>query len=158
MATARCRRPEPPPCSPDRRWAVPLNVRPAIAGVGLTIGYGRRVRPHIDAGELVAVLEEYCEAFPGFFLYFSRRRHRSAALQALIEACAREGSGVDSRRTRPPLRGQRRSGLASVQRPGRSGAGRERGAPDVDPRWRSFFSAHNGSPRRDRFLPSPEAA
>jgi len=62
-----------------------LNVRLAIAGVGLTIIYDRRVRQHIDAGELVAVLEEYCEPFPGFYLYFPRRRHRSAALQALID-------------------------------------------------------------------------
>jgi DNA-binding transcriptional LysR family regulator len=62
-----------------------LNIRLAIAGVGLTIGYDRRVRPHIDAGALVPVLEEYCEPFPGFYLYFPRRRHRSAALQALID-------------------------------------------------------------------------
>lgn len=62
-----------------------LNVRLAIAGVGLTIIYDRRVRPLIDAGELVAVLKEYCEPFPGFYLYFPRRRHRSAALQALID-------------------------------------------------------------------------
>jgi DNA-binding transcriptional LysR family regulator len=43
------------------------------------------VREPIEAGELVTVLEEYCEPFPGFFLYFPRRRHRRAALQALID-------------------------------------------------------------------------
>jgi DNA-binding transcriptional LysR family regulator len=31
------------------------------------------------------VLEEYCAPFPGFYLYYPRRRHRRAALRALIE-------------------------------------------------------------------------
>lgn len=62
-----------------------LNVRLATAGVGLTIIYERTVRPHVEAGTLVPVLEKYSEPFPGFFLYFPRRRHRSAALRALID-------------------------------------------------------------------------
>jgi len=62
-----------------------LTVRLALAGVGLTIGYDQSVRPYIDAGELVHVLEEYCPPFPGFYLYFPRRQYRSAALSALID-------------------------------------------------------------------------
>ena len=62
-----------------------LNIRLAMAGIGLTITYQRLVRPQVKAGTLVQVLEEYCEPFPGFFLYFPRRRHRSAALRALID-------------------------------------------------------------------------
>jgi len=62
-----------------------LNIRLAMAGVGLTITYEGLVREQVDAGTLVPVLEEYCERFPGFFLYFPRRRHRSAALRALID-------------------------------------------------------------------------
>lgn len=67
-----------------------LNVRLAIAGVGLTIAFDRTVRHHIDAGELVPVLEEYCDPFPGYYLYFPRRKHRSAALQAPIDYVRRE--------------------------------------------------------------------
>lgn len=67
-----------------------LNLRLAIAGVGLTINYQRTVRPHVEAGTLVPVLEEYSEPFPGFFLYFPRRRHRSAALRALIDFVRKE--------------------------------------------------------------------
>lgn len=62
-----------------------LNIDLAVAGLGLTITYERAVRPHLEAGDLVTVLEEYCPPFPGFCLYFPRRRHRSATLQALID-------------------------------------------------------------------------
>jgi len=67
-----------------------LNIRLAIAGVGLTMAYVRSVRHHIDAGELVPVLEEYCEPFRGFYLCLPRRRHRSAALRAFIDHVRRE--------------------------------------------------------------------
>jgi len=67
-----------------------LNVRLALAGIGLTIIYERSVRAHVDAGTLVPVLGKYCEPFPGFFLYFPRRRHRSAALRALIDFVRQE--------------------------------------------------------------------
>jgi DNA-binding transcriptional LysR family regulator len=67
-----------------------LNIRLAMAGIGLTITYEGLVRPQVEEGILVSVLEEYCETFPGFFLYFPRRRHRSAALRALIDFVRKE--------------------------------------------------------------------
>ena len=62
-----------------------LNVRLAMAGVGLNFIYERSVRAQVEAGTLVPVLEEYSEPFPGFFLYYPRRRHQSAALRAFID-------------------------------------------------------------------------
>lgn len=62
-----------------------LNVRLAMAGVGLNFIYERSVRAQIEEGILVPVLEEYSEPFPGFFLYYPRRRHQSAALRAFID-------------------------------------------------------------------------
>ncbi len=62
-----------------------LNLRLCLAGVGLNMSWESWVRPRVDEGELVAVLEEYCPPFPGFYLYLPRRRQRSAALQALID-------------------------------------------------------------------------
>ena len=67
-----------------------LNIRLATAGIGLTITYEGLVRPQVEEGILVSVLEAYCERFPGFFLYFPRRRHRSAALRALIDFVRKE--------------------------------------------------------------------
>lgn len=62
-----------------------LTVRLALAGVGLTIGFYQSFRPHLDAAELVHVLQAYCPPFPGFYLYFPRRQFQSAALRALID-------------------------------------------------------------------------
>ncbi len=44
--------------------------RLALDGVGLTIGMEDTLRPYIERGELVAVLEKFCPPFPGFFLYY----------------------------------------------------------------------------------------
>lgn len=63
----------------------PLNLRLALAGVGLNMTWETWARPYIAAGELEPVLEKYCAPFPGFYLYYPRRRHRRAALRALIE-------------------------------------------------------------------------
>lgn len=62
-----------------------LNLQLCLAGAGLNMSWESWVRRQIERGELVPALEEYCPPFPGFYLYFPRRRQRSAALQALID-------------------------------------------------------------------------
>lgn len=62
-----------------------LLVRLALAGVGLAMVFEGRVRGLIARGELVAVLEEFSAAFPGFYLYYPQRQHASPALRAFIE-------------------------------------------------------------------------
>jgi DNA-binding transcriptional LysR family regulator len=62
-----------------------VNIRLARDGFGLTIVYEDQVRDEIARGELVAVLEKFCEAFPGHYLYYPQRRHTSPALRALID-------------------------------------------------------------------------
>ncbi|MBP0625525.1 hypothetical protein J8I82_37875 [Cupriavidus sp. LEh25] len=42
--------------------------------------------PHIKAGLLVPVLEEWWPLFPGYHLYYASRRHLSPALALVIEA------------------------------------------------------------------------
>jgi DNA-binding transcriptional LysR family regulator len=44
------------------------------------------VTEHLARGELVRVLEDWCPAFDGYFLYYPSRRHQSPALQALVNA------------------------------------------------------------------------
>jgi DNA-binding transcriptional LysR family regulator len=60
-------------------------VRTACAGGGITFGMEETFRPYLDRGELVAVLEQYCPRFPGFFLYFPNRRNLAPKLRALID-------------------------------------------------------------------------
>lgn len=62
-----------------------LMLRTALAGGGLTFGVEETFRPHLDSGELVAMLEDYCPPFAGFFLYFPARRNLAPKLRALVD-------------------------------------------------------------------------
>lgn len=62
-----------------------LNRRLAVAGMGVTMSFEAHVREAIERGELVRVLQKYCEPFAGYYLYYPQRRHASRALRALIE-------------------------------------------------------------------------
>jgi DNA-binding transcriptional LysR family regulator len=64
---------------------VDLVIRAALDGVGLAYLGEDRAAPHLDSGALVRVLEQWCQPFPGFFLYHPSRRQQPAALSALIE-------------------------------------------------------------------------
>jgi DNA-binding transcriptional LysR family regulator len=59
-------------------------VRAAIDGIGVAFVSDERVTAQLECGELVRVLEDWCQPFPGFFLYYPSRRQQPAALVALI--------------------------------------------------------------------------
>lgn len=61
-------------------------IRAAIDGVGLAFMSEEHAAPHLASGALVRVLQDWCQPFPGFFLYYPSRRHQPAALLALINA------------------------------------------------------------------------
>ena len=62
-----------------------LNRRFAVAGLGITLAFRNHVKEFLDRGELVTVLDKYCVAFPGYYLYYPQRRQASRALRALID-------------------------------------------------------------------------
>jgi DNA-binding transcriptional LysR family regulator len=64
---------------------VALIHRLARAGVGLTIAREERIRPFLEQGELVTVLEAYSAPFPGLYLYYPQRRQASPVLRALLD-------------------------------------------------------------------------
>ena len=64
---------------------VPLLIRAAIDGVGLTFLMEEHAAPYLANGQLVRVLEDWCEPFAGYFLYYPSRRQQPAALSALID-------------------------------------------------------------------------
>jgi DNA-binding transcriptional LysR family regulator len=58
----------------------------ALRGLGLTYMPEDQVREHLDQGELIRVLEDWCPPFPGYHLYYPNRRHASPAFALVVEA------------------------------------------------------------------------
>lgn len=61
-------------------------MRAALAGFGLAHVPEALARPHIAAGRLLAVLEEWWPTYPGYHLYYPSRRQSSPAFALLVEA------------------------------------------------------------------------
>ncbi len=65
---------------------VRMIVHAAAAGFGLACVPYDHVMEYVADGRLVAALEEYCEPFPGYHLYYPSRRQPSPAFALLVEA------------------------------------------------------------------------
>lgn len=61
-----------------------LALTAALDGVGIATLAEDHVRPYLQSGRLLEVLEDYAWLRDGFFLYYSTRRNMSASLQILI--------------------------------------------------------------------------
>ena len=64
---------------------VQLLIRAAVDGVGLAFLMEAHAAPLLERGELKRVLEDWCEPFVGYFLYYPSWRQQSPALTALID-------------------------------------------------------------------------
>jgi DNA-binding transcriptional LysR family regulator len=53
---------------------VQLLIRAAVDGVGLAFLMEEQAAPYLATGQLVRVLEDWCEPFAGYFLYYPSRR------------------------------------------------------------------------------------
>lgn len=62
-----------------------LMIQAALDGAGLIYMYETFVRQWVQQGRLEYVLEDWCPAVPGFYLYYPSGRNMSAALRALID-------------------------------------------------------------------------
>lgn len=63
----------------------------ALAGLGLAYLPEEAVLGDVAKGSLVRVLEEWCEPFPGYHLYYPSRRQPNAAFVILVEALRHRG-------------------------------------------------------------------
>jgi DNA-binding transcriptional LysR family regulator len=61
-----------------------LVISAALDGVGLAYMSEEHGAEHLASGALLKVLEDWCQPYPGFFLYYPSRRNQPAALAALI--------------------------------------------------------------------------
>lgn len=70
--------------------SVPI-LRAAVAGCGLGFLPEDMVEKEVTEGRLVRVLDDWCQAFPGYHLYYPNRREQSSALGVVIDALRHEG-------------------------------------------------------------------
>ncbi|HEX7874283.1 MAG TPA: LysR family transcriptional regulator [Sphingobium sp.] len=63
-----------------------FNLQAAVDGFGIAFVMEDAARPHLDAGQLVPLLEDWCQPFAGYHLYYPSRREHSAAFALLVEA------------------------------------------------------------------------
>jgi len=61
-----------------------LVIRGALQGVGLAFVAEQEIAAELADGHLIRVLEDWCQPYPGFFLYYPSRRQQTAALSALV--------------------------------------------------------------------------
>jgi DNA-binding transcriptional LysR family regulator len=65
---------------------VPMILEAAMAGHGIAMVMEDMVEQHIASGALVRVLEDWCEPFDGYYLYYPSRRQPLPAFALLVEA------------------------------------------------------------------------
>ena len=65
---------------------IALRLDAALAGLGLAYLPEDQMRPHLTAGRLVRVLEDWCPPFAGYHLYYPSHRQHTPAFALLIEA------------------------------------------------------------------------
>ena len=68
-----------------------LMLQAALDGLGFAYVPFDLMKPHIDAGRLVPVLEDWWPTFPGSHLYYANRRQIAPALALVIEALRYRG-------------------------------------------------------------------
>jgi len=61
-------------------------LKAALASFGLAFLPHELVQPHIAAGRLVAMLEDWTPPFPGYHLYYPSRRQPTSAFALLVDA------------------------------------------------------------------------
>lgn len=63
-----------------------LMLQAALDGLGFAYVPYDLMKPHIDAGQLIPVLEDWWPTFPGYHLYHANRRQIAPALALVIDA------------------------------------------------------------------------
>lgn len=63
----------------------PQKLTAVLEGAGLTYLPEDLVRPHIDAGALVPLLQDWWPSFPGYHLYYPSRRQPSPAFTLMVD-------------------------------------------------------------------------
>lgn len=68
-----------------------LFIDAVLDGLGVAFLPEDTVRPYVESGQLQVVLEEWCQPFAGYHLYYPSRRQPKAAFALLIDALRYRG-------------------------------------------------------------------
>ncbi|RAK58024.1 LysR family transcriptional regulator [Phenylobacterium deserti] len=60
-------------------------IRAALSGLGFVVSFDAYLEPYVATGQLVTVLGDWCEPFPGPFLYYPSARQAPSALRAFVD-------------------------------------------------------------------------
>jgi DNA-binding transcriptional LysR family regulator len=66
--------------------ATSQQVHAALAGLGLVYAPEGMIQPHVARGKLRRVLEDWCQPYPGYHLFYPSRRRSSAAFSLVVDA------------------------------------------------------------------------
>jgi DNA-binding transcriptional LysR family regulator len=64
----------------------PPQVDAALAGLGISLLPEDELMPHMEAGRLVRVLQDWCPKFTGYHLYYPSKRQPSPAFSLVVQA------------------------------------------------------------------------
>lgn len=64
---------------------IELEISAAVVGLGVIRTFEEFLKPEIEAGRLITVLDAWETSFPGPFLYYAGRRHLPAPLRAFVD-------------------------------------------------------------------------
>ncbi|MBL0374384.1 LysR family transcriptional regulator [Rhizobium sp. KVB221] len=64
---------------------IDMELRAALAGVGILSTFEDLLRTHLESGALVEVLRDWQQPFSGPYLYYPSRRHMPAPLRAFVD-------------------------------------------------------------------------
>ena len=68
-----------------------LIVEAALTGHGIAFMLEDHVKDHLSSGALMQILEEWCEPFDGYYLYYPSRRQPSPAFTLVLDALRYKG-------------------------------------------------------------------
>ncbi|QKK29573.1 LysR family transcriptional regulator [Rhizobium indicum] len=70
---------------------IAMRIDAVLNGLGLAYMPEDQVQPYIEDGRLIRVLEDWCQPFSGYHLYYPNRRHASPAFTLFVDALRYRG-------------------------------------------------------------------
>jgi DNA-binding transcriptional LysR family regulator len=69
-----------------------LRRNAVLGGFGLAYLPEDQVQPHLAGGRLIRVLDDWCQPFSGYHLYYPSRRQATPAFALLVDALRYRGA------------------------------------------------------------------